>query len=197
MNVYKGAYNNWKKNFCVDVFENWNFEGATKKYCLDPAAPLNYINVPKLPGWNDKISSVHIGSRVKAVFYEEHLSHGFRDFIGAGKKVNVPHGDQYSSMRIYNAQKSACLFRNKGQDNDSECFPYEEKTGQAVFDLHYFQIGDQVSSLHVPAGVQVHLYHDYNQQGKVDTYTGPKSYDVSAASDDQYSSMKVCKIGVC
>lgn len=190
MNVYKGAYNNWKKTFCVDVFAKWNFEGATKKFCLDPKLNNNYIDIPNLGDFNDKAFSLNVGSHVKATLYQSELGIGFKDYYGNGKKVNVKNGGQYSSMRIYNAAKSACLFKDTDQKNDGTCFPYQEKSGKADFDLHWFQIGDTVSSLYVPEGVRVHLYHGYSQTKKeaVDTYTGPKVYNVSAASNDQYSS---------
>lgn len=129
--------------------------------------------------------------------YTDGLSSGYRDWYDASSKVNVRNGGRYSSMRIYNADKSVCLFKDGKVHKDGECFAYQEKTGQAVFDLHYFHIGDSSNSLYVPSGVQVHLYHDYAQKGAVDTYTGPKFYEVSAASANQYSSMKICRVGTC
>lgn len=112
MKVYDKAMKKWKDEFCLITFDKKNYSGKVKRFCLDPFNELNYADVPSLPYMNDIISSIKIGKNIKVVMYEHNLSNGFRDLYHAGYNGWTLHPNVYSSMRIYAADKAACLHVN-------------------------------------------------------------------------------------
>merc|ERR1711918_246807 len=79
-----------------------------------------------------------------------------------------------------------------GLHGNHECYTYNEKTGNEEYDLHYTNQGDVASSIDIPEGVTVRLYHDLQAGGDFDEYSGPAYYN-GLDANDVYSWIQVCR----
>lgn len=73
---YSQAYDNWKKEYCVDLYEHANLHGKDQTHCLNPENNLNYIDVKGLEKMKKATSSIKVGKHAKVVMYENGLSLG-------------------------------------------------------------------------------------------------------------------------
>jgi len=164
------------------------------KQCLGPNDPSNFRLIPAGvfgAGWNDVVSSVKVGNKVKLHMYQHNIHQGRVDTYNKGYQGKVLLNDQYSSAKIVAADKAACVFEHFGQKGRQECYTYNENTGFAVYNLIPENMNDKVSSINVPEGVVVRMWQHGLNQGRMDEYWGPVTTNV--AFNDQYSTIKVCR----
>jgi len=191
--VNKSGWNAWAQQHCVHMYEHYGFGGRVMKQCLGPNDPSNYRLLPAgvFGNFNDVVSSVKVGNKVKMTMYQHNIHQGVADTYNQGYQGKVNTNDQYSSAKIVAADKAACIFEHFGQKGRQECYTYNENTGSQVYNLIPDNMNDKVSSINVPEGVVVRLWQHGLNAGRMDEYWGPVATNV--AFNDQYSTMKVCR----
>merc|ERR550514_2380219 len=193
---YMDAYNNYKAQHCVTLWKIPGFRGYRQRYCLDSENPTNFAEVARVGvQMNDQASSIAVGPQVHANLFQHQQGHGWNHIYAAGYKGKIHLNDQVTSMKLYKKGKVACLFDGYHLKGKSDCYPYNEKTGVAEHNLHYWanNQGDTVSSVWVPAGVDVQLFEHPHGKGHMDEFSGPARYNIDAKMNDKYSWIKVCR----
>lgn len=90
--VNKSGWNAWAQQHCVHFYEHYGFGGRHMKQCLGPNDPSNFRLLPPNsfgPGWNDVVSSVKVGNKVKLTMYQHHIHHGRADTYNKGYQGKV------------------------------------------------------------------------------------------------------------
>lgn len=77
MQVYGEAGEAFLKQYCVDLYEHYNFQGQSKSVCLDVNNKWNYMEfILYHMSFGDLTSSLKVGSMVKTILYTDQPSKG-------------------------------------------------------------------------------------------------------------------------
>jgi hypothetical protein len=176
---HQTAYNAWKAEHCVTLYEHYGFKGRARKTCIDPKHPANQYT-SRVGYMNDKTSSVKVGKKVRLTLFQHNPHNGWlaNYYPGYQGKVHAFMNDQATSLKLTVASKSACVYEHNNLKGRAECFPYNEKTGKFQTNLVPMNLSDKISSVFVPEGVVLQLYQHPNAGGLYDEFWGPTRANV-------------------
>jgi hypothetical protein len=169
----------------VCLFENSNYGGSSQCYVLDDAGGT----VGFLGGFNDKASSIQVGSAVNVDLYEHGGKQGTKWTFGEDFTWLGNANDKASSLEISLkpiSGPSVCLYENANYGGASKCWNY---TGSKI-DVSWLDgFNDKASSIKVSAGLKVTGYRDSSFQNKIGEYIADTGF--LAAENDSFSSLTI------
>lgn len=136
--------------------------------------------------WNDKVSSIEVGSGVSVEMFENGNFSGKRWFYQNSTNSIGEANDKATSYRIHpkNA-KNACIYEHGNYGGESYCFPVSYN--QQSVDLIGLGWNDKISSISVDPGVSMSGYQDGGNVGYDQTYGSNTPY--IGIYNDRFSSL--------
>ena len=172
--IGKDAYN-------VQLFEHTNHGGGSYTYTLVPGQCLVLAPDFTKTGWNDKFSSVKVGSKVEAVLFE-HTNYCGAQLPVTGDMEKMPEGwnDKASSVIVFlrgSGMPGVLLKGNRriflpiGKNCDNVAYWSLKDFGDVY--------NDDATNLYVWPNLRVTLYQDAGYKGKSQTFTGAGQFDIT------------------
>lgn len=169
----------------VIVYSDANFKGT--KFVL--TGPLDYNDTDTevdytLTDFDDTISSLEVGWRVRAIFCLDSDCLEKAEIVGPYKASTLGEWDNkisYIKLMRYSQFKKPMvqIFGNSGFDLDGKAavFGPGDYQEQDLLDSGLDQ--ESATSLSIPSGLHVRLYQEDNFQGESLDLSGPLEYDLS------------------
>ena len=171
----------------VCVYEHANYQGQKQCY----VAGANGFQVPDLGIFNDKISSIDVGSEVMVETFEHANFGGVNVWFHASTAFTSYLNDQISSLKISSSDpRTVCLFKDGNFTGERKCFKLNGQA-EAFYNLTDFPgWNDQASSVDItatafnfPGTLFVEAFEHMNGQGQKWVYDQQMTPFVGDAND--------------
>ena len=171
----------------VCLYEHANYQGESRCFSINENGGV----VSQMGSFNDKTSSIEMGSQVMAHVFE-HNDYGGQFMVLSSNVSFLPTmNDKGSSLKILNGDtRSVCLFKDANLTGGSKCFNLGGLLSAYYNLADYPGWNDQVSSMHFNAtasgytgSLYIEAYENSNFQGKKWIYDQETVNFVNEAND--------------